>query len=233
MISTKTSVGHGHQFVDVPMGRPRLSTRFLSTLCVLMGAGWKLRKSLTFTKVSTHQELLEVGAFRVERYGKKNKMTLENDFDASGLDNHEQQSIIYVARFEGKIIATIRGVPGAPLSEDYFGKAVVNDVVGNTDDFVEIGRLAMSSEAVGRKYGKSLIIFSILDLFVTHGYRKYVGYFKVKTESSLKYMKSSNLHRLNYDTGTEEIPYVLFFGSTKTLVGQIYSVFRAARRSRK
>src|SRR5512143_2274960 len=76
---------------------------------------------LHFSRVSSPEELREVGQFRRRFYANVASSYLLAELDEHGLDEYDTRSFVYAARMDGRIVGTVRGVPQPFEMERYLG----------------------------------------------------------------------------------------------------------------
>jgi hypothetical protein len=139
---------------------------------------------LCFSRVTSPAELAEVGQFRRRCYASVAMSYLLAELDERGLDDYDIRSFVYVARIEGRIIGTVRAVPGPFEMERYIGADAIQRAIEGRDlsCFLEVSRLLVEPGLMPG-IASALTAFGGTDLLLHTRYRGYVAYVRERSGS--------------------------------------------------
>src|SRR3990167_1807919 len=132
---------------------------------------------VTFSRLSSKEDWLTLGKFRLENYAiKKSYMVAELNSD--GFDNYDRHARVYAAWLNKEIIASIRlcSFPFETLqfvSEKKLARFLGGDYQKH---YLEWSRLLINSKVTSHRLLPAIIVYAGMDTLSTTSYSNYFGY---------------------------------------------------------
>jgi len=131
---------------------------------------------LSFDEVHAAHPWDEVKQFRLDHYRKLLPYMLD-EMDADGSDDIDARSCTFAARWNGRVVATLRITPHPFETTRYVPEDVIAGFLGSKwrADYLEWSRLLADREAPVRGLASSLIVFAGLRVLSTTPFRRFFG----------------------------------------------------------